>query len=144
MDCSPPGSSDQGISQARILKWVVISFSRKENLLRDLPDPGIKPTSAALQADSLPLSHQGSPKMLINYIQIYDQDSHQAKVWKSFWIFLLYHDLCGRLNNGPNSLPCAVNTHAFLYDGLMVGGREGNGTSLQYSCLENPMDGGAW
>ena len=23
-------------------------------------------------------------------------------------------------------------------------GREGNGTPLQYSCLENPMDGGAW
>ena len=22
--------------------------------------------------------------------------------------------------------------------------REGNGTLLQYSCLENPMDGGAW
>ena len=21
---------------------------------------------------------------------------------------------------------------------------EGNGTLLQYSCLENPMDGGAW
>ena len=27
----------------------------------DLPDPGIKLTSPALQADSLPLSHQGSP-----------------------------------------------------------------------------------
>ena len=28
----------------------------------------------------------------------------------------------------------------------MVGGQfgEGNGTPLQYSCLENPMDGGAW
>ena len=26
-----------------------------------------------------------------------------------------------------------------LYDS-----REGNGTPLQYSCLENPMDGGAW
>ena len=26
--------------------------------------------------------------------------------------------------------------------GLSVG--EGNGTPLQYSCLENPMDGGAW
>ena len=25
-----------------------------------------------------------------------------------------------------------------------VHGREGNGTPLQYSCLENPMDGGAW
>ena len=23
-------------------------------------------------------------------------------------------------------------------------GGEGNGTPLQYSCLENPMDGGAW
>ena len=23
-------------------------------------------------------------------------------------------------------------------------GGEGSGTSLQYSCLENPMDGGAW
>ena len=23
-------------------------------------------------------------------------------------------------------------------------GGEGNGTLLQYSCLENPMDGGAW
>ena len=22
--------------------------------------------------------------------------------------------------------------------------REGKGTPLQYSCLENPMDGGAW
>ena len=27
----------------------------------DLPNPGIKPTSPALQADSLPLDHQGSP-----------------------------------------------------------------------------------
>ena len=28
MDCSLPGSSVQGISQARILEWVAISFSR--------------------------------------------------------------------------------------------------------------------
>ena len=27
MDCSPPGSSVHGILQARILKWVAISFS---------------------------------------------------------------------------------------------------------------------
>ena len=25
-----------------------------------------------------------------------------------------------------------------------LGNGEGNGTPLQYSCLENPMDGGAW
>ena len=28
MDCSPPGSSVHGIFQARILRWVAISFSR--------------------------------------------------------------------------------------------------------------------
>jgi len=28
--------------------------------------------------------------------------------------------------------------------GIILKNGEGNGTSLQYSCLENPMDGGAW
>ena len=32
----------------------------------DLSDPGIKPTSPALQVDSLPLSHWGSPYQKIN------------------------------------------------------------------------------
>ena len=27
---------------------------------------------------------------------------------------------------------------------IMVTYGEGNGNALQYSCLENPMDGGAW
>ena len=35
MDCSPPGSSVYGISQARILEWVAISFSRRSSWLRD-------------------------------------------------------------------------------------------------------------
>ena len=35
MDCSPPGSSVHGISQARILLWVVISFSRASFRPRD-------------------------------------------------------------------------------------------------------------
>ena len=30
----------------------------------------------------------------------------------------------------------------YLY--LSIFFREGNGTPLKYSCLENPMDGGAW
>ena len=28
--------------------------------------------------------------------------------------------------------------------GLGISSREGNGTLLQYSCLENPTDGGVW
>ena len=35
MDCSPPGSSVRGFSQARILEWVAISFSRASCWLRD-------------------------------------------------------------------------------------------------------------
>ena len=49
IDYSPSGSSVHGISQARILEWVAISFSRG-----GLPNPGTEPKSPALQADSLP------------------------------------------------------------------------------------------
>ena len=35
MDCSPPGSSVQGILQARILEWVAISFSRESSWPRN-------------------------------------------------------------------------------------------------------------
>ena len=30
-DCSPPGSSVRGISQARVLEWVAISFSKESS-----------------------------------------------------------------------------------------------------------------
>ena len=63
MDCSPTlynvacqSPLSMGFSQAKILEWVAISFSG------DLPNPGIKPASPALQADSLPLSLQGSAR----------------------------------------------------------------------------------
>ena len=39
MDCSSPGSSVHGISQARILEWVAISYSRGSS------HSGIKPVS---------------------------------------------------------------------------------------------------
>ena len=35
VDCSPPGSSVHGISQARILEWVAISYSRGSSQARD-------------------------------------------------------------------------------------------------------------
>ena len=64
MDCGPPDSSVLGISQARILEWVSISFSQP----RDLPDPGINPHLLHWQADSLPLSHQRSLFGLRKYL----------------------------------------------------------------------------
>ena len=70
-----------------------------------LPNTGTEPPTPALQVDSLPLSHQGSPQLYI-YISIF--------------FFTRYYQVLG------------------YYSG------EGNGTALQYSCLENPMGGGAW
>jgi len=34
------------------------------------------------------------------------------------------------------SIPVYIHTYIYL--------GEGNGNPLQHSCLENPMDGGAW
>ena len=57
MDCSPPGSSVHRISQARY--WTGLPFPSPE----DLPDPGIKPGSPALQTDSLLSQPQRSPTL---------------------------------------------------------------------------------
>ena len=59
MDCSLPGLSVHGISQARILEWVSIHF----RLQGIFPTQGVNLHLLCLlhwQADSLPLSHMGS------------------------------------------------------------------------------------
>ena len=58
VDCSLPGSSVHGISRQEY--WSGLPFPSPG----DFPDPGFEsksPMSPALQVDSLPLSHQGSP-----------------------------------------------------------------------------------
>ena len=61
LGCSPPGSSVHGISQARILEWVAISFSI-----------GVFPNQDSIlcllhwQADSLSPSHPGSPRWTLS------------------------------------------------------------------------------
>ena len=44
--------------------------------------------------------------------------------------------------NDAVPINCAACVVEVPYSCLFLG--EGNGTPLQYSCLENPMDGGAW
>ena len=60
-DCSLPGSSGHGISQARTLEWVAVSFSG------DLPNTGIKPRPPALVGRFLSTGSPGksSCKVLI-------------------------------------------------------------------------------
>ena len=75
MNCSSPGFSVHGILQARILEWVAIPFSRGSSQPRDWT------TSPSLQADSLPLSHQGS---LLETPWLFSQHQRPVQV-KLFW-----------------------------------------------------------
>ena len=55
MDCSLPGSSVHAILQARILEWVVISFSV------DLPDPQIVSSASCTAGKFFITKPLGSP-----------------------------------------------------------------------------------
>ena len=98
MDCSPPGSSVHGSFQARVLEWGAIAFSvscaqvfinqwtiscqsplSSKEYWRwqpipssgDLPNPGIKPRSLALQADSLPSEPPWKPYHFYTVFKFY-------------------------------------------------------------------------
>ena len=92
----------------------------------DLPDPGIELRSPAWQEDSLLLSPWGAP---FTYTQL---------LFGNFWGYIIYiiYGLPWWLMVG--NLPAVQET---LGSGRSP--REGNGKSLQYSCLENSMDRGA-
>ena len=66
-----------------------------------------------------------------------------AQSFSSAWLFFPYRT-CFNSNS-----PCPRFTfYLELHNANLLGNKivlsEGNGTPLQYSCLENPMDGGAW
>ena len=61
----------------------------------------------------------------------------------SYWLLFLDRDVYGASHVALWNLPAdAGGTDSITGSGRSPG--EGNGNPLQYSCLENPMDGGAW
>ena len=54
-DCSRPGSSAHGISQARVLKWLPFPCPR------DLPHPGVEPGSPAMAGGFFTTEPPGKP-----------------------------------------------------------------------------------
>ena len=93
----------------------------------DLPDPGIEPGSPTLQAASLPSEPPGSPyiERISSPLCYTAGPCCLATLWTIACICQCRR--CGRLEFDP-----------------WLGRCPGNGSPLQYSCLENPMDGGAW
>ena len=63
-------------------------------------------------------------------------------------VFSLFFSLCSLQLSFPSSSDCKASAYNAGDLGSIPGlGRspgEGNGTPLQYSCLENPMDRGVW
>ena len=110
MDCSCQTPLSMGFPRQEY--WSGLPFPSPGNL----PDLGIEPASpgsSALQANSLPLSHQR--RILYSF-----PGGSEVKV-----------SSCNVGDLGSIPEP-----------GRSPG--EGNGNPLQYFCLENPTDGGAW
>ena len=117
MDCSPPGSSVHGVFQARVLEWGAIAFSK--------------------MIDWLELLHilRGN----LNGCHLFRKPFHFicfSGIWRT---------LFSCFPGGSDSIESAYNAGDL---GLISeSGRspgEGHGHPLQYSCLENPKDRGAW
>ena len=71
----PPGSPVHGIFQARILEWLPFPSPG------DLPNPGIKPRSPALQADSVLTELRGSPLLSLNPANHWSICHHYSSVF---------------------------------------------------------------
>ena len=88
----------------------------------DLPDPGIKPGSPALQAESVPYVHQGS--IVLNGF------NPNSEFGTNSWL------------SGKESVCNAGDPNSISGSGRSPG--KGNGNPFQHSRLENFMDRGAW
>ena len=80
--CDPKDYTVHGILQTRILEWVAFPFFQGI-----FPNPGIKPMSSTLQADSLSAEPPGKPKNT----GVGSQSCHQ-------WIFLIQESNQGLLH----------------------------------------------
>ena len=96
----------RGILHERILEWVAFPSPG------DLPNPGIKPRSLTLQADSLPAEPQGKPKNTrVNSLsllqQIFPTQESNWGLLHCRWIFkqLSYHGSLLSLRISPKICP---------------------------------------
>ena len=117
--------SVHGILQARILGWVAILSSRDSSQPRDRTPPSSTSSASA------------------------DGFFTTSATWEIPETHCIYSHLLGQITLGfPGGSEVKVSASNVGDLGLIPGlGRspgEGNGNPVQYSCLENPMDRGAW
>ena len=125
MGCSPPGSSIHGILQARILERVAISYSRGSSQPRD------RTCVSCISCISRRIFYHCG-------LKTQEWPARPLPLRICVWVKRAF----------PGGAEVKVSACSAGDLGSIPGsGRspgEGNGNPLQYSCLENPMDGGAW
>ena len=118
MDGSPPGSPVPGILQAGTLEWGAIAFST-HCLEMTFKNTVSCPNCSELYPDLKQSSVKGKQIHILRLLKGFPGSSDSKESTGN----------AGDLNSIPGSGRCPG---------------EGNGSPLQYSCLENPMDRGAW
>ena len=123
-DCSLPGSSVHGISQARILEQVAVSFSRAHS------QPGDQSHVSCVSCFGRQILYHCATlgASLITYLPT-------KSPWRASQVALV-------VKNPPANAGDAGDMGLIPGSGRSPG--EGNGNLAQYSCLENTMDRRAW
>ena len=194
MDCSLPGSPVHGISQARLLERVSISFSRGSSWLRDqtcMSCAGRQilyhwDTREAQVLETCLGKSLAYRSVVLNFLEINSYELYYICTHICKGVFLTFYSSfrdtssprkhrahwshrndniqgeyvegderrtqAGELSDISLGFPggaevkasaCSVGDLGSI-PGLGRSPGEGNGIPLQYSCLENPMDRGAW
>ena len=144
MHCSLPGSCFHGIFQARVLEWVALSYSR------DLESNGLL----------IPIQHRGSESsarqwccnrtcmpvlFIMSKVRMFISKPRNLSIYNiltwDIYTYIPYMGFAGG-SDGKESACSAGDLGSIPGSGRSPGG--GNSYPLQYSCLENSMDRGAW
>ena len=143
MDCSPSGSSVRGILRARILEWIAIPFSRGSSRPRD------QTWVFCVTGRQTIWATRESPK--INAVSWFKRGSSSKNhgEWRLFSSYSRKFQYSKNLHWASQVALVVKNPPAHSGDWSSIPGLGrspgvGNGYPLQYSCLENPTDRGAW
>ena len=163
MDSDPAGSSVHGILQARILEWVAMPSSRGSSWLKD--QTHVSYISCIGRWVFLPLARE--PQSHLNQIckggwetdfsfpkteKLYSEKTCQNNDFETSLTSVHTGNTCFFATTHTHGLPqwlsgkettCNAGDPG-LIPGWVRSPGEGNGNPLQYSCLQNPVDGEVW
>ena len=157
MECSPTGSSVHRVSQARVLEWVAISFSRGPSWPRDRTwvscTAGRFFTVALRWAPVFKLllvkpwhwilsKYKREPEAWNKHVVLYYESQTTSSPANTAHTFRLIPWLL-ELGSDSKESACSAGDPDSI-PGLGRSPGERNGNPFQYPCLENLMDKGAW